>query len=289
MKPDHPLVPWVLAVAATSGVLLVGRAVAVDSSGLWDQRIEQRMADMSSQVDVAAIGTCLIQPVLGVSGELERDAAAAGVSVTVLRLLRPGRDWDWEPIVEALLERPPRVTIIEMPVLVRNLRPPTRPPPGLVESLQQVRSAALAVVSAAPRLPTMQDVREAWWRRDVAVFETGTWPVARLDAADIELARMGHFHEPDRRAMALLRALAGKSRAVVAVELPHHPSHPVAADHQQALDRVNQALRDAGVRIFTSPEVGASGFLDRAHLNPAGAAAIRAVLVRELPMFRDAP
>ncbi len=285
MKPDHPFVPWALAVAATAAVLLAGRAVAVDPSDLWDQRINQRLAAMPARADIAAVGTCLIQPILGVSGELERDAAAAGMNVSVVRLLRPGRDWDWEPIVEALLERPPRVTIIEMPVLVRNLRPPTRQPPGMIESLQQVRSAALAVVSAAPRLPTMQDVREAWWRRDVAVFETGTWPIARLDAADIELARMQHFHEPDRRAIELLRALAGRSRAVVAVELPHHPSHPVAAAHQQALDRINRMLRDAGVRIVTSPEVGASGFLDRAHLNPAGAAAIRGALVQELAAF----
>jgi len=241
------------------------------------------------QVDVAAIGTCLLQPIVGVSGELERDAATAGADVTVVRLLRPGRDWDWEPIVEALLERPPRVTIIELPVLVRNLRPTTRPTPGLVDSLQQVRSAALAVVSAAPRLPTMQDVREAWWHRDVAVFESGTWPIARLDAADIELARAQQFHEPDRRAIGLLRMLAARSRAVLAVELPHHPSHPIPASQQQALDRVTESLRGAGIRIFTSPDVGTSGFLDRAHLNAAGAAAIRAVLVVELARLRLRP
>lgn len=289
MRPDHPVVPWVLALAAIAAVLLVGKAVAVDSSSLWDQRIDQRIAGMPARVDVAAIGTCLIQPILGVSGEFERDASAAGFDVTVVRLLRPGRDWDWEPIVEALLGRPPRVVVIEMPVLVRNLRPPERPPPGIVESLEQVRSAALAVVSAAPRLPTMRDVREAWWRRDVAVFETGTWPIARLDAAGIELARTQQFHEPDRRGIELLRELAGMSRALIAVELPHHPSHPVSAAHREALERVNRELRSAGVRILTPPEVGASGFLDRAHLNHAGAAAIRAVLVQQLAMLLESP
>ena len=289
MRPDHPFVPWVLAIGVTATALLVGRAVAVDSAELWDQRIAQRTAAMPQDVDVAVIGTCLIQPVVGVSGELERDAAAAGRDLTVVRLLRPGREWDWEPVAEALLERPPIVVILEMPVLVRNRRPPTSPPPGMVDSLQQVRSAALAFVSAAPRLPTMRDVREAWWRRDVATFETGTWPLAHLDAADIELARTQQFHEPDPRAVELLRALVARSRGVIVVDLPHHPDHPFSPAYREAIDRITRTLRNAGVLMLAAPDVGASGFLDRAHLGPVGAQRIRGVLVQELSTVLNTP
>jgi hypothetical protein len=189
-------------------------------------------------------------------------------------------------MVEDLAGHPPKLVIMELSVLVRNRTVPTRSGVGLSASIRQVRSAVRAFVAAAPRLPSRQDIGEAWLRADVDLFESARWTAVSVGPVRVGQGWQEEFHEPTDRGWAALSALAKSGCAVIVLDVPRHPGSPVPPEFRGRLDRTIARLRDAGLRVLTIPTVPAEGFADEVHLNRAGAQPVRRRLAEALrPMI----